>query len=388
MSPVEIVDPSVVKAEIVEYIGNALEEARVLSVSINTDEDCERATALGVRIKERLNWLKNRRKIVYLPLKAATEGVRLEYDNPINLGEQLEGALVAGTIKHRQKRRDEETRARLALEAEALRVKEEAARKEREAQAERERIIRERELREQRERDEREADERRLVAAAAQVKAEAEAKAKAEADARAAQLKAEEEARLRNAQEAHDVGLAERSEQILDKQQPVAPLPAPLPSAADLEAKAEQDRQAREAMAAEEKRKADAKAAEQKLRDEEAANLRRLDDEAAAAKAQAAEADAAASQQVTVTRPDDRMRTSVRWRYDIPNEAAFRKLCKAIGEGRAPCEYAGFDPLEPQKFRGCAVLQRDVTRLKDQFQGESVGIRTFPEESGSFTAAS
>jgi len=41
-------------------------------------------------IKEKIAYLKNRRKVVYEPLKAATEGVRMEYDNPLKLGDQME----------------------------------------------------------------------------------------------------------------------------------------------------------------------------------------------------------------------------------------------------------------------------------------------------------
>ncbi len=387
MSPItEILDPQVVKAEVVEYLGSVLEDARVLSIEITDDSTCEQAISLGAKIKEKIAYLKNRRKVVYEPLKAATEGVRMEYDNPLKLGDQMERALSAAVITFKQKKRAEEERIRLAAEAEAKRQKEEADRKEREVQAERERIVREREAREQRERDERIAEEKRKRDEEARIKAEADAKAKAEADARAKQLQEEQERRLASAQEAHDVGLAERSETILDTQQPIAPLPAPLPSSAEIAAKAEKERQEREALEVEEKRKDEAKALEDKKREEELAHLRKLDEEAALAKSRAAESEAAASQQITVTRPDDRMRTSVSWKYDVADIASFKKLCKAIAEGRAPVEYGGFDPEQPQKFRGTAALQRDVTRLKDQFAGADIGIRTWPEESGSFKA--
>lgn len=386
MSPnTEILDPQVVKAEVVEYLGSAIEDARALSANITDDASLEQATMLGSLIKQKIAWLKERRKAVYDPLRAATENVRMEFDSPLKLGEQLEKTLIAGIISYKQKKRDEEIRARLALEAEAKRQKEEADRKEREAHAERERIIKEREAREQKERDDRLAEENRKLEIAQKLKAETEAKAKAESDARAKQIAEEEERRLATAQEAHDVGLAERSETILDKQQPVAPLPAPLPTASDLAAKAETERKEREAVAAEEKRKTDAKAAEEKKRDEEATRLRQLDEEAAIAKAKAAESEAAASQQITVTRPDDRLTTSVRYAYDVPNEEAFRVLCLAIGERRAPVEYGGYNPAKPKDFRGTAELQKDVTRLKDQFPN-GIGIRVFPLESGSFKA--
>lgn len=387
MSPTEmtILDANVVKAEVVEYLGSVLEDARVLSIEIIDDTMLEQAISLGAKIKEKIAYLKNRRKVVYEPLKAATEGVRMEYDNPLKLGDQMERALSAAVITFKQKKRAEEERIKLAAEAEAKRQKAEAERKEREAAAERERVIKEREAREQRERDERVAEEKRKADAIAKEKADAEAKAKAEADERARQLKEEEDARLRNAQEAHDVGLSERSESILDTQKPVAPLPAALPSTEEIAAKAEADRQAREAAAAEDKRKADEKAAEEKLRQEEADKLRKMDEEAAIAKQRAAEAEAVASSQITVSRPDERMRTNVSWKYDVPDALAFKKLCRAIGEGRAPVEYGGFDPENPQKFRAAAIT-KDVTRLKDQFAGQDIGIRTWPEESGSFKA--
>ncbi len=387
MSPVtEITDPQVVKAEVVEYIGSAIEDARTIAANITDDVSLEKAKTLGSLIKEKISWLKARRKAVYEPLRSATETVRMEYDTPLKLGEALERTLAASVITYMQKKRDEETRARLALEAEAKRQAEEAARKEREAQAERDRIIRERELEEQRKRDAAEAELKRIKEADEANRRAIAAKAQAEADARAEQIRLEESRRLATAQEAHDVGLTERSETILDKQMPVAPLPAPLPSAAEIAAKAQAEADARAAVAAEEKRKADEKAAEEKKRAEDAERLRIMDEDAARARAVAAEAEAIASQQIVVNRPDDRMRTNVSWKYDVPNLAEFKKLCKAIAEGRAPAEYAGFDPEQPQKFRGCAVLQKDVTRLKDQFAGADIGIRTWPEESGSFKA--
>lgn len=381
-----IVDPAVVKGEVVEYLGSVVEDARVLSLTITDDITCEKAVQLGALVKEKEKWLKGRREAVYEPLKKATETIRLEYDTPLKLADQIGKTLAAAVITYKQKKRDEEKKRQLELEAEAKRQREEAARKEREAAAERDRIIKERELEEQRKREAAQAEERRKQEAIAAEKKAAEDKAKAEADERARQIKEEEERRLATAQKAHDEGLTDRSEQILDKQMPVAPIPAPLPSAAETAAKAEEKRKADEATAAEEKRKADEKAAEDKKRQEEADKLKKLDEEAAQAKAKAAETEQAASQQVTVARPEDRMRTNVSWKYDVPDEAAFKKLCLAIGQGRCPVEYGGFNPLEPQKFRAAAI-QKDVTRLKEQFEGDAIGIRTWPEESGSFKAA-
>lgn len=385
MTPTEILDPQVVKAEVVEYLGSVIEDARALAVTITTDEACAQAVDLGTQVKERIKWLKGRRVAVYEPLRQATENVRLEYDTPLKLGEQIEKTLAAAVITYKQKKRAEEERLRLAAEAEARRQREEAARKEREAAAERDRIIRERELEEARKRQDALDEERRKKEAEEAERRAAEAKAKAEADARAAQLKAEEEARLRNAQEAHDRGLSERSEQILEEQKPVAPLPAPLPTAAELAAKAAEDQARRDEEAARARAETERKAAEEKKRQEEAERLRKMDEEAALAKARADEADAIAASQVTVVRPEERMRTSVGWKWDVPDAAAFKKLCRAIADGRAPVEYGGFDPEQPQKFRAAAIT-KDVTRMKEQFQGEGIGIRTWPEEGGTFKA--
>jgi hypothetical protein len=385
MSEVTILDPGVVKAEVVEYVGSVVEDARVLSLSISDDESCARAVDLGQKVKDKMKWLTGRREAVYEPLKKATESVRLEYDTPLKLGDQIQKTLAAAVITYKQKKRAEEERIRLAAEAEERRLKEEAARKEREAAAERDRIIRERELEESRKRQAIIDEENRKKAEEERVRKEAEVKAKAEADERARQLKEEEDRRIANAQEAHDQGLGDRSEQILDTQKPVAPIAAPLPSAAETAAKAESERVERERIAEEARRKEEERIAEQKKRDEEVERLRKLDEDAAIARAAAEQAGAVAAQSVTVTRPEDKMRTSVSWKYDVPNIEAYKKLCLAIAQGRAPVEYGGFDPENPQKFRAAAI-QKDVTRMKGEFQGEGIGIRTWPEESGSFKA--
>lgn len=387
MSPTtEIMDPQIVKAEVVEYIGSVIDEAQAVALSIKDDATCEQAVALGSAVKEKLIWLTAKRKEVYEPLYKATERVRAEYDDPLKLGKTIEKTLAAAVIDYKLKKKREEERIRLAAEAEAKRQREEAARKEHEAQEERERIIREREQLEQRKRDEAAAEERRRKEAEESARREAAAKAQAEADERARLMREEQDARLRNATEAHDVGLAERSETILDKQTSIAPVPAPLPTAAEREALAEKDRQARAAAAAEEQRKADEKAAEEKRRADDAERLRKMDEEAAQAKARAAEAEAAASSQVTVARPEDRMTTSSRYKWDMPDEASFRKLVRAVAEGRAPIEYLDFDPLHPEKFRASAVT-KDLLRLKGDFNGDALGIRVWVEEGGTFKVA-
>lgn len=384
MSPVtEITDPTVVKAEIVSYIGNVIDEAQQVALAIKDDATCERAVALGSAVKEKLVWMTGKRKEVYEPLYKATERVRAEYDDPLKLGKAIEKTLAAAVIDYKLKKRREEERVRLLAEAEAKRQKEEAEAKERAAQAERERIVRERAAEEQRKRDAAEAEERRKQEAAAAEAREAAAKAQREADERARLIREEEEARLRNAQEAHEVGLAERSENILDRKTSIAPVPAPLPSAAEREAIAEKTRAELEAQQAEAKRKADEKEAEEQRRAADAERLRLMDEEAAQAKAKAAEAEAAAASQVTVSRPEERMNTSSRYKWDVADEASFRKLVRSVAEGRAPIEYLDFDPTRPDKFRASAIT-KDVTRLKADFNGEAIGIRVWAEEGGSF----
>lgn len=387
MSPHEmtITDPQIVKAEVVEYIGNVIDEAQQVALAVTDDTSCDRAINLGAAVKAKISWLKTKRKEIYEPLMRATEAVRDEYDRPLKLGAQIEKTLAAAVVDFRLKKRREEERLRLAAEAEARRQKEEADRKEREAAAERERIIKERQMREDAERHAAaEAERQRVAKEAAERKAAAD-KAQKEADERAAKLREEEEARLKNAQEAHDVGLADRSEAILQTQTPIAPMPAPLPTTAERDAQAVAAKKAEDDRLEQERKAAEAKATEEKLRQEEVERLRKMDEDAALAKQKAAEAEAVASQQITVARPDERTRSSVRWLYEIPNTEEFLKLALAVAERRAPPEYLGWDPERPEKFRASAI-GKDVTRLKDQFSGEGIGIRTWPEEGMTFKA--
>ena len=108
-----------------------------------------------------------------------------------------------------------------------------------------------------------------------------------------------------------------------------------------------------------------------------------MDEDAAVAKAKTVELEAIAAQQITVSRPEDRMNSSARYVWDIAAEASFRKLVLAVAQGRAPIEYLDFDPAHPEKFRASAVT-KDVTRLKEEFNGEAIGIRVWKEERGSF----
>jgi hypothetical protein len=383
---IRINDPSAVKAEVVAYIGNVIEEASRIAAMITDDATCDQAVTLGSMVKECTMWLQTKRREVYEPLYKATERVRAEYDDPLKLGKQIEKTLSAAVIDYRLKKKREEDRLRLAAEAEAKRVREEAERKEREAQAERERIIRERAAEEQRRRLVAEAEAKRQKEAKEAAEREAAAKSQLEADERARQMREEEEARLRNAQEAHDVGLTERSEVILDRQTPIAPIPAPLPTAAELAAKADKEREEAAALERARLQKEEERRAEDAKREADAARLRQMDEEAAQAKAKAAEAESLANASMTVSRPDDRLSTSVRHKWDIPDEAAFRKLVKAVAEGRAPVEYLDFDPQHPEKFRAAAVT-KDLTRLKAEFNGEAIGIRVWVEEVGGFKAA-
>ncbi len=376
-----IADPRVVKAEIVEYIGGVIDEAQKIALAVRDDESANLAADLGVAIKSKLIWLKEKRKAVYEPLFRAAEGVRLEYDDPIKLGTSLEKTLSAAVIKYRLDKKREEERLRLAAEAESRRIREEAARKEREAEAERLRVIREQEERERKRLADIAAEERRKKAEAVAAEQAERARIQKEQDERAKRIKEEEDARLRQAAEAQEVGMPEKVDSILDRQTPIAAI-AGAPPAAD-RGEAERSRQEREA--AEESSRRIAALEEQKLRDAEAAGVRKLQEDADKAKADAEAAEAAAASQVSVTRPDDRMRTSVLWKYQIASPEDFKKLCKAIGEGRAPVEYGGYDPEAPEKFRATQI-GKDLTKLKGEFNGSVIGITTWPEESGGFKA--
>lgn len=384
--PSRPVDAEVVKSEVVAYMGNIIEQAQQTALAVQDDASADQAVSLGSMIKAKLVWLKAKRKEVYDPLYQATERVRQEFDDPIKLGTQLEKTLSAAVVDFRLKKRREEEKARLAAEAEARRIREEAERKAREAEAERQRIIRERELEEQRKRDAAEAEARRQREAEEAKAREIQLQAQREQDERARRLREEEDARLAKAQEAKDVGLEDRVEKILERQTPIAPIVAPLKTADQLAAEAEAKRkeaeeQERQRLAQEEARKA-----EEAKRAEEAERVRKMQEEADKAKAEAAAAEAAAAARVSVTRPDDRMRTSVTWKYEVPDQNSFLKLVKAVAEGRAPVEYLGFDPDHPEKFRASAI-GKDVLKLKADFGGEAIGIRVWPEEGGSFKAA-
>lgn len=388
----EIVEASVVKAEIVEYMGNVIEQAQTLALAVKDDESANQAAEVGVAIKSRLVWLKKKREEIYEPLYQATEAVRNEYDNPIKLGVQIEKTLAAAVNKYRLDKRREEERLRLEAEAEARRVREEAARKEREAQAERERIIKEQQEREQKRREELAAEERR-VKAEAKAREDAErARVQREQDERARLMKEEEDARLAKAQEAHAVGMADRVESILEKPGAIAPVAKALPTKAVLEEQAELKRKEDAAAAAAEKNREDAAVKEQKLREEEGARMKELQEAADRAKADADLAEASAAAQATVTKADTRMRTNVKAMYEIADEASFRKVVKAVAENRAPIEFLGFDPEHPEKFRASAIgkhatkIKADPDFAAKQAELAAIGIRVWLEETGTFKA--
>ena len=392
MSTTEIVEAEVVKSEIVSYLGNVISEAQEIANSVKDDASANLATDLGVAVKSKLSWLKNKREEVYSPLYAATERVRLEFDTPIKLGTALEKTLSAAVIKYRLDRKREEERLRLAAEADARRIREEAARKEREAEAERQKIIKDQQEREQKRRDEAAAEERRKLAEIEACKKAEQERQQREQDERARLIKQEEDERLRKAQEAQDVGLGERVEGILDRTTPIAAIAKPLPTVEQNAAEAERKRQADAADAeAERKRLAD-QAEEQRLRDAEGARMKQLNEDADRAKANADAAESMAAAQVSVGLDDNRMRTSGRWQYSVDSEADFRKLAKAAVENRVPIEWLGFDKDNPGKFRATTIgkyvvkLRQDPDASSKQAELAAVGIRAWIEESGGFIA--
>ena len=387
-APEKIVDPQIVKAEIVQYLGNVIDRVRELVLNIKDDESRDRAVQAGVEIRGKIDWLEAKRLKVYVPLRDALEVLRKEYDIPIELGTGLIKPLGAAVKNYDIKKRREEQLAREQQEAEAKRIRDEAARKERELEAARQKFIREQQEAEQRRRDALEAEAKREQEMLEAQERDRQEQARREQEERARRIREEEDSRLAHAQEAKDVGLDHKVDGILSRATPIAPV-ATMPTQADLDKARleEEDRKRREEdeRAAAERRRLDDEA-EKKRRDEAEANFNRLRDETEAAKAKAEEAEAAAAATVSVTRPDDRIRTSVTWKYEVPDRTAFVKLVRAVADGRAPVEYLGFDPDHPEKFRATAI-GKDVQKLKGEFGGEAIGIRAWPEESGSFKAA-
>lgn len=392
MSPTqEMVEASAVKAEIVAYMGDVMEQARQIAEAVKDDASADAAAELGVQIKTKVAWLKAKRTEIYEPLYKATERLRLEYDDPIKLGAQLEKTLSAKIIDYKLAKKREEERLRLAAEAEARRIREEAARKEREAEAERQRIIKEQEDRERKRREEEAAEERRKLAEAKAREDMEKARLQREQDERARRIKEEEDARLVKAQEAHDVGMPERVEGILEKPTAIAAV-ATLKSKVELDAEAERARLAREQEEGAERKRQEQLAEEQRLRDEESARMARLNEETARARAEADLAESQAAARASVTTADTRMRTNTSAKYEIPDAPSFLKLARAVAEGRAPIEFLGFDPEHPEKFRAPAI-GRHATKIKGDpdFAGKqaelaAIGVRCWLEEGGSFKA--
>lgn len=393
MSPAtEIVDASLVKTEIVAYLGNVLTQAEEMALAVKDDASANEATSLGVAVKNRVKWLKDKREEVYEPLYKATERVRAEFDTPIKIGTDIDKRLSAAVIKYRLDKKREEERLRLAAEADARRIRDEAERKRKEVEAERQRIIREQEAREQKRRDDEAAEERRKLAEIEATKKAEQERLKKEQDERARLMKEEEDARLKKAQEAHDVGLSERVENILERPTAIAPVPAPLPTTAEMQAEAERKRKQAEADAEAERKRQEAAAEEERKCQEETAHMAKLQEDAERAKADADSAESMAAAHVTVGREDDRLRTSGSWQYAIDDEASFRKLLKAVVENRAPVEWAGFDPEQPKKFRATKIgkyvvkLKNDPDASGKQAELAAIGIRAWLQESGGFKA--
>jgi len=397
MSPLtEIADPAVVRTEITEYLGNVLDEAQALCIAIKDDETAERATVLGVAIKSRIVWLKKKKEEISDPLMAAAERVRDEYLKPIQLGTQYDKSLSAAVIKYRGDKKREEDRLRLAAEAEARRKREEAAEKERAAERERLKIIKDREAREQKARDDAAAEERRKQAeieAGKQAERQRLQKEQAERDQR---IKEEETARLKKAQEAQDVGLPERVDRILETPTAIAEVAKPLPTSAEVAAKAETERKEREAQAEAERKREAAAAEEKRLREEEGERMRKLQEDADRAKADADAEESMAAAQVSVSAADNRMRTSGRWQYAIDDEPSFMRLVTAVAQGRAPIAWlTGAFDLEakaPKPFRAQAIgkyvadLKNDPDASRKQADLLALGIRAWLSEGGTFKA--
>ncbi len=378
-----VVEADVMTREIGPAIDSALADAAKIAASIVDDDSRERAVSIGVLVKERMGQAEAWREKYYDPLYRAAEGIREFCDPKIKTGKAILKTLSAGVSEYDRKKQREADLARERAEAEARRIREEAERKIQEAK-EAERKAKEAE----------EAEKRRKAEAAAaeerRIQAEKEAAEKAERERRVAEQaeldrkrKEEEDARIKHAEVAQEVGNgAAKVDTILESPTPISGVVAS--PQLDLDKETLRISQDLAAKVAAEKAEAERLASEEAARKQaEATEAARVAKEAAEkAIADAATANAAAEAAgVIAKRPDDRTRKTVTWKWQIRDEKAFRALLKAILENRAPIEYAGFDPLKPEKFRP-ACIGSDVTREKENFRCD--GIETWPHEETHF----
>lgn len=432
-SETRVVEADEIAREIGPAIDGALAKAASVAAAVVDDESYAIAIDLGVQVRTHIDQAEDWRKKYYEPARAVADNLAGFCDPKIKQGKAILKLLASAVSAYDLRKRREAQLAKERAEAEAKKIQEDADRKKREAEEAERRAKQAAEDEKKRAREAEEAERQRAAdekhreylrkreaeaAEARAAQAQKEAAEKAEMDRRRAEqaerdrkLKEEEEHRMTHAQTAEDVGNADKVSPILSQPTPIAPVaasPTVAPSEEQLAIEADLARQAAAAKAAREQKEADeARAREQAGREqaerdraarEEAqkkkaemdAEAERTRQEAAAAQAAAAAAKAAASSAISVARPDDRIRTATRWRWELDSDgtpakdrAAFLLLAQAVLEGRAPIEYLGFDPKAASKFRPAAV-NKDVQDLKEQFV--CPGLRAFPQNDVSFKA--
>ena len=380
-------------SEIGPAFDSALDTAGKIAASIKDDSSRDSAVGMAEQVKDKLDILSHDpkperddpgglRERYYIPAYRHAEDIRALFDGRIKQGKAILKTIMSGVSEYNVRKEREARLARERAEAEARRQQEEADRKRREAEAAARRA-----------KDAAEAEERRKKEAAAaearRIQAEAEAKERADRETREAaaretarKIKEEEDARLRHAQEAHDVGNERKVETILDTQTPISPVLGSVQAQKDFETLKLESQQAEKATQekVEAERKAQAEAEERrKVAEEEAADAKRASDEAAASAAAAA---ASAAATAVVTRPDPRTTAVIRYKWELDSDGtvegdtkAFLLLARAVVDARAPLEYL-FDPNHPEKFRPQAVNE-DVQRLKGEFS--CPGLKAYPQ---------
>lgn len=384
----KVVDAEFIAKEIGPVIDQALAEASRIAANIVDDASRDRAVDLGVLVREKVKQAEDWRETYYMPAYRVAKNLASWCDPRIKQGKAVLEILSSGISRFDIQKRREADLARERAEAEARRIQEEAERKQREAEEAERRAKEAAEAEARRKREAEEAEKRRI-------QAEAEAKARAEEEARRVEreererkLKEEEEARLRHAQEAEHVGNGHKVDSILEKPTAIAAVPASVTTARDQETlRIEQELAQKAAQERAESERKNAEEAAQRQAEEQAkAEQKRKEAEDAAVAAKAAQAAVAATAAIA-KRPDERVRTTVSWKWALDGDplVAFFKLAKAVVEGRAPVQYLGFDPSAPEKFRPTAI-NKDVQALKTAFVCD--GIKAYPQEDKVFLANS
>lgn len=381
----EVVDLEVIRSVIGPSIDRALDQAAKIAIDIKDDATRDLAVSAAEQLQDdAIDVLEKLREEHYIPEYRRAEAIRELFDPRLKQARTAKKTMLGYVSDYNVKKKREADLARERAEAEARRLREELARKQRELE-EAEARRKEAEAAEKRRQEEAAAAEARRVQAEkeAQERREREIREAAAAET-ARKLKEEEDARLRQAQLAQEVGNgAAKVDTILENATPISPVLAKPEQAKDQETLRLEAEQARKAADLKAEQERQAQAAAERQRQEAEAEAERKRQEVAAAAAAVTSAAAAAASTMVATPVDSRTTTVVRYKWDLDSDgtekgdiAAVLALLKAIVEGRAPITYCGFDPRHPEKFRPAQICE-DVTVLKDRFA--CAGLKAYPQ---------